>query len=228
MTKLTPFTDHIWTVYHPLTVAGLRLGARATVIRLPSGRLAIISPVPFDDTTAQAIDELGEVDTLIAPNKMHHLFFGDACRRWPEARALVPSGLKKKVDLPERTVAMGDRGSIEDSLRWVRISGAPKLGEHLFVDTRDEVLIVTDLAFHFVDHPQWILRQAMRLNGVYGRFGPSRHARSFFKDKDALKKSLTDVLELPWDAIVVAHGELIESGGRRLFEEAFAAVLPPR
>lgn len=228
MTELTPFTEHVWTVYHPLSVAGLRLGARATVIRLPSKRVAIISPVPFDDATAQAIEALGPVDTIIAPNKMHHLYFGDACRRWPEARALLPAGLDKKVDVPERAVAMGDRGSIEDRLRWIAVDGAPKIGEHLFVDTRDEVLVVSDLAFHFVDHPQWLLRQFMRLNGVYGHFGPSRIARRLFDDTDALATSLADVLELPWDAIVVAHGELIDDGGRRLFEEAFADYLPPR
>ncbi len=229
MSQLEPFSDHVWTVYHPLSVAGLKLGARATIVRLPSGRLAIISPVPFDDTTADAIDELGEVDTIIAPNKLHHLYFGDACRRWPEARALVPSGLDEKVRLPEHAVAMGQRGSIEDVLCWIAVDGAPKLEEHLFVDTRDGVLVVSDLAFYFVDHPQWILRQAMRLNGVYGRFGPSRIAKKvLFDEPRAIADSLAEVLELSWDSIIVAHGEPIPEGGRALFEEAFSPYLPNR
>ncbi len=226
MSPLEPFSEHVWTVFHPLSIAGLQLGTRATVVRLPSGRIAIISPVPFDEETALQIDELGEVDAIIAPNKMHHLYFSESCRRWPEARALVPAGLEEKVDLPDRVVTMGDRGSFEDSLCWVAVDGAPKLGEHLFVEPRDEVLVVSDLAFHFTDHPQWIFRQFMRLNGVYGRLGPSRIARRTFDDHTALGLSLQKVLDLDWDAIIVAHGELIDKGGRHLFEEAFSGYLP--
>ncbi len=225
MNPLNRFSEHIWTVSHPLAVAGLQLGARATIVRLPSDRVMIINPVPFEEPTKEAIDALGTVDTIVAPNLLHHLFFNDACRHWPDARALTAPGLEDKIELVERAVSMGHRGSVEDTIHWRRIEGAPKLEEHVFVDPRDEVLVISDIAFHFVDHPQWILRMMMRLNGVYGRFGPSRILRRLIDDDEAFGQSLDDLFQWPWDAIIVAHGENIDRDGRRLFVEGFERYL---
>ncbi len=229
MTKLTEFSEFIWTAYHPLRLAGMEMGARSTIIRLPSERLVIVSPVPFDDDTATAIDELGEVDTIIAPNLMHYQYFNDACRRWPTARALVPPGLEDKVDVVDRAVAMGHRGSIEDALYWRALDGMPRIGEHAFIEPRNGVLILTDVAFHYRDHPQWWLRLVMRINGTYNRFGPSRLLRAFaIDDKDALGRSLEALLDFDWDTIVVSHGEPIDNGARRRFLHAFGDYLPER
>lgn len=225
MTSLEQFSDHIWTVFAPVTVAGMKMGTRATIIRLPSGRLLIISPVGFADDTATAIEALGVVDTIVAPNLFHHLYFNDACRRWPDARALIPTGLGDEVDLVDRAVEMGHRGRVEDAIHWLAVDGAPAVGEHLFIDPRDGVLVISDIAFNYRDHPQWWLRIFMRLNGVYGHFGPSRLLRSQVKDDERFGQSLAEALEYSWDAIVVAHGRPIESGGRQLFTSGFAKYL---
>lgn len=225
MSELKPFSEHIWTVTYPLSVAGLQLGARSTIIRLPSRRLLIISPVPFDDEIAASIEELGEVDTIVAPNLLHHMYFNDACRRWPEARALVASGLKDKVDLVDRAVTMGHLGSLEDTVDWRLIEGVPKVNEYVFIDPRDGVIVISDIAFHFVNHPHWYLRLMMRINGVYGRFGPSRIMRRLITDDEAFGQSLDALLDESWDAIIVAHGKPIKSDGRRLFIEGFANYL---
>ena len=225
MNELQQFTDHIWTVSSPLRLAGMEMGTRSTVVELPSGGLVIISPIEFDDELAGQIEELGDVDTVIAPNLLHHLYFNDACRRWPQARALVPPGLADKTKLVDRAVSMGHRGAIEDSLQWCVVDGAPKVGEHVFVDRRDEVLVLTDLAFHFVDHPQFWLRLMMHLNGVYGRFGPSRLLRRMIADRQSFSESLREILGWNWDAIIVTHGRCIDGGGRQLFLEGFSDFL---
>ena len=206
--------------------AGMDLGTRATIVRLPSKGLVIISPVPFDDELADQIEALGPVDSIIAPNMWHHLYFADACERWPNARALYAPGLGQKCDLPERAVDLAERGDFEDALHWVLLKGAPKLGEHLFVHRDDGVLIVTDAAFHFIDHPQWLLRTFMRLNGAYGKFAISRHARGMVKDQNAFGQSLAEILHFEFDAIVVVHGQPIIEGGRQKFLAAYDAFLP--
>lgn len=226
MTKLQRFSEHIWTVFYPMKIAGIPVGTRATIVRLPSKGLVIVSPVPFDDETAQAIEELGAVDTIVAPSLLHHLYFGDACRRWSDARALVAPGLDNKTDLADRAVALGDTGSIEDTVYWRKIDGAPKLTEHVFVDPRDGVLILTDLAFNYRHHERWWMRMALRAYGVYGRFGPSRLVRWLIADDKVFGDSIAALFDHPWDAVIVSHGECVEKGGRRLFADAFSDYLP--
>lgn len=224
--ELSSFSPSIYTVDHPQTVLGMQFGTRCTVVVLPSGRCVLISPVAFDDLLAEKIEAIGPVDTIIAPNLFHHLYFNQACRRWPEARRLIAPGLDQKVDLIEDVHPMAQQGSIEGILKWRALEGAPKVGEHLFFDTRDEVLVVTDIAFHFIDHPQWWLRTVMRLQGGYGQLGPSRLLRSLIEDDSAFGESLSPILDEPWDSIIVAHGTPIPSGGKDRFKEAFAHYLP--
>ena len=109
---------------------GLRFPARMSVLPLERGRLALVSPVPIDDDRAAAIAALGEVAFLIAPNLLHHLHLGAAAQRYPEARVLAPSGLRRKrPDLPiggslDQPLPAELRASVE----VVPIGGAPKIG----------------------------------------------------------------------------------------------------
>src|SRR5699024_7744915 len=96
-TKLRSFSPSTWIVDAPQKVAAMQFGTRSTIVRLPSKGLAIISPIDFDDQIAQEIDALGQVDFIIAPNLFHHLYFNDAAKRWPTAKALLPPSLKEKV-----------------------------------------------------------------------------------------------------------------------------------
>ena len=57
----------------PFRAGGLELGGRMTVIRLPDGGLWIHSPVRFEPAHRAAVDALGPVRFLVAPNLMHHL-----------------------------------------------------------------------------------------------------------------------------------------------------------
>lgn len=226
MSELQPFNEKIWTLFQPLKVAGMAMGTRATILKLPAGGLTIISPVPFDDQVAAQIDELGPVEYIIAPNLFHHLYFNAACRRWPQARALVPPGLKKKVSIVDHAMELSPEGAIDDAIFWHRVQGSPLLREHLFIYPELSTLVITDLAFHFRDHPQLWLRFMLRILGAYNTFGPSRLMRSTIKDKKAFGESLLPILDAPWDAIVLPHGELIPRGGKALFEEAFRSFIP--
>lgn len=225
MNELVQFSDNVWTLYFPLRVFGMELGTRATILRLPSGRVAIISPVKMSDEVADAIEAIGPVDAVISPNLFHHLFFNRACERFPDARRLVPPGLKEKIDLIDGTLELTPEGAIEDTLHWRLIEGAPALNEHHFYFQTDRALVVTDLAFHFVDHPQRWLRVMMGLLDGYGRLGPSRLARTTFKDKKTMRTCTDAVLQWDFDGVVVAHGACIPDGGKPLYDEAFRRVL---
>jgi len=84
---------------------------RMTVIRLTDGGLFLHSPIRLDGGLRAApirldgglraeLDGLGEVRAIVAPNKFHHLFAGDACAAYPKAKLYGALGLPvKRKDL---------------------------------------------------------------------------------------------------------------------------------
>jgi len=225
MSRLRAFTDTIWLIDHPLKLAGTRVGTRSTLIRLPSGELALISPVPLSDEDQAEIDALGPLKTIIAPNLFHHLFLKAAIARWPNAKVLVPPGLPKKIGGLDQALSLSPTGALEDSLSWKRIEGMPPLREHVFFEPRSRTLILTDLCFHFPEHDHWWTRVFMRLNGQMGSFGPTRIFRAGIGDKEAFARSLPGVLDWDFERVVIAHGQPLSEDGKRRFQEAFAADL---
>jgi hypothetical protein len=96
MSSLQVIADGIWAVQAPLQYLGvLQIGTRMTVLRAGDG-LVVHSPIPIDDELKTAIDALGRVDFVIAPNAYHHLFAGDAAKAWPQAKLLAPTALRQK------------------------------------------------------------------------------------------------------------------------------------
>ena len=55
-----------------------------------------------------------------------------------------------------------------------------------------------------------------------GRFGPHRIVRFAIRDRAAARRSLERILAWDFERVVVSHGEVLETGGKRAVEEGFA------
>ncbi len=66
----------------------------------------------------------------------------------------------------------------------------------------------------------------MRIMGGYGHFGPSRLAKTFMKDKKAIRRGIDRILEWDFDRVTVTHGEVLETNGRALLQQAYAWLEP--
>jgi hypothetical protein len=53
-------------------------------------------------------------------------------------------------------------------------------------------------------------------------FGPHRIIRSGITNRAAARRSVARILQWDFDRVTVTHGEVLESGGRDRFREAFA------
>jgi hypothetical protein len=62
----------------------------------------------------------------------------------------------------------------------------------------------------------------MTLNGAYGHFGPSRVGRGFMKDRAAVRASVDRLLAHDFERVLMAHGDVLQTGGRAELERAFA------
>jgi hypothetical protein len=215
--------EDLWVLERPLRVFGLEIGARMTVIRLANGEIFLHSPVELDAEARAALGELGPVRHIAAPNKAHHLYFAEVAAAYPEATRYAAPGLpEKRRDLSFHEV-LGDQppaawcGEIDQL--WFR--GAPPIEEIVFCHRPSRTLLLTDLAFNVRETRSLWTQLWLRANGVYGRFGPSRLVRRLIRDEKAARTCLDRILAWDFDRVVVSHGVVLSSRGRRVLRDAY-------
>lgn len=219
---LTRHHEDLWTARQHLRLLGVEVGARMTVVRLASGRLVVIAPI---GAVAEAgLDELGEVAAIVAPNRFHHLYVRRAVAAFPAARTFAAPGLpEKRPDLHFDEV-LGDeppqlwRGELDQ----VVLRAAPRLNEVVLFHRASSTLITTDLVFNIQHQDTAWGRLVLRLYGVMGRFGPSRLVRFAIRDRAAARTTLDTILGWRPERIVLAHGEVVPTGGADALRDAFA------
>lgn len=209
--------EGIWSVRRPFSVAGLKLGTRMTVLRLPSGGLLLYSPVRLDAELQSALAELGPVEHILAPSKVHHLFVGDCVAAYPDAELLGAPGLPdKRADLSfaavidETAPPAAWRGALEPFV----LAGAPMMNEVMLLHAATRTLIVTDVAFNIERADGWWTRGYLRMMGASGGFRQSRMVHFAIRDKQAARASFDRVLARDFERVIVTHGDVLEQGGR--------------
>lgn len=221
--------------YDQVLPLGFRFPARMSVLPLEPGKLALVSPIPIDDAGAAAIAELGRVEFLIAPNLLHHLYLDAAVRRYPHARVLAPRRLQKKkpalridaaidVGTPEPTLPVELAAAVD----VVPVGGVPGMDELVFFHRATRTLVVTDLVFHVTQPRGWLAHLTLFLSGCHRRLASSRALRLLVKDRAAARASVERILALPFETLVMAHGEVIEVDARARLERALAWLSPAR
>jgi len=209
---------------------GFELPTRMSALPLAPGRVALISPVPIDDALATRIAALGEVAYLIAPNLLHHMYMGDALRRYPSARVLGPRGLRaKRPDL--RLDLTLEEPLPEELTRAVDvrlIAGAPALSEFAFFHRATRTLVVTDLVFNIEQPRGWFAHLLFSLAGTRKRLAASRAIRFMIKDRARFSASLQEILALPFENLVMAHGSVVRVEARARLAQAFSWLSPER
>ena len=221
---LRRLADDLWVTERPQRFFGLPVGARMTVIRLSGGRLLLHSPLPLDTPLRADLDALGRVAYAVAPNRLHHLYAGDVARAYADARLWVAPGLpEKRPDLVHAGV-LGDEAPIEwrGELEQAFFRGRPYENEVAFFHPATRTLILCDLAFNFGPRDAWPTRVLMSLLRSYGKLGPSKLDPLLIRDRAAARASLDRILAWDFDRVIVAHGDVQESGGYPLMRDGYA------
>ena len=221
--ELRQVADELWSLESAVPLLGMRMPVRSAVIRLGSGRLVIFSPVSGIESFKPQLEALGPVQALVAPTLLHHLGVGEAHRVFPLARLFARPWLQnRRRDLPWSDTL----GEAADPL-WAAdieqqfVEGAPKFEETLFFHLRSRTLVLFDLCFNLHHLNGWIGPLLMRLNGAYGRFGPSRLGRRVIEDRLALRRTIDRVLAWKPERVLVGHGEVLAENVGPAIERAF-------
>jgi hypothetical protein len=209
---------------------GFHFPARMTALPLAAGKVALVSPVPIDEAMAQAIAQLGEVAYLIAPCLLHHLYLPDAMRRYPNARVVAPRALAAKRPDLRIDLALEDAlpEELSSAVEVRLLEGAPKLDEFVFFHRATRTLVVTDLVFNVERPVGWFAHVVLFLVGAYKRLASSRALRVLVKDRARCAASVAGILALPFDTLVMAHGEIVRENARARLAQALSWLSPQR
>jgi len=217
----------LWVTESPLRFFGLEVGARMTVVRLPDSKILVHSPISASPRLLQEVEALGPVAYLVAPNRLHHLFVGDWQRAFPDASLYVAPGLEsKRADL-DIAGLLGDEPEPgwKGTLDQARLEGLPFANEVIFFHRPSATLIATDLAFNIGASSPLSTRLAFRMGGAYGQLAPTLLERLLVRDRASFRRSLQRILAWPFGRVVVAHGEVCESGGREQLLRGYEWIL---
>lgn len=221
---LRAFADGIWTDADPIRMLGTQLTSTMTVVRLADGTLLVYSPIRMNEERRAAVDALGRVAHLYAPNLFHHLWLGDWARVFPAARVHAPAGLTRKR--PELRVDRVHGARLESVfvgvVEEVHVDGF-RLEESVLFHAPSRTLIVADLV-HNVGRPRDLWSKLYtRTMGFYDRVALSRVLRwTAFSDRAAARRSIDGLLALPFERLIVGHGSAVREGAQPAMKAALA------
>jgi hypothetical protein len=221
---LVECAEGVWLASDPVRIVGMPLTSTMTVLRLGDGSLLVYSPVTLTAERRAAVEAVGRVAHLYAPNLFHHRWIGDWAAAFPSARLHGPAGLAdKRRDLRiDRIHGAAPEPAFSDLVDELPIAGF-RLRETALLYRPARALVVADLV-HNVGRPThpWSAVYT-RMMGFHGRVAVSRAIRwTGFDDRRAARRSIDDALAQSFDRLIVGHGTPLLSGGHDALAAAYA------
>lgn len=225
-TPLQPFGPQIWLAEGTQAqVAGFHYPTRMAVIRLSGGGLLVWSPVALSPAMRKAVDALGPVRWLVAPNSLHHLFLAEWRAAYPQAQVHAAPGLaERRRDLAiDAELGEAPPADWAADLDLVPVLGNRITTEVVFFHRLSGTVLFTDLLQQFPKGWFRGWRALVARLDLMTEAEPSvpRKFRVAQADRAAGKASLARILAWPCETVVMAHGAPVERDGRAFLARAF-------
>lgn len=206
--RLRAIGNQIWVADRELQMpGGIRLPCRMVVMGDGHGNLLCYSPVALDEETVEALDGLGRVRWIVAPNRYHRSFTAGTVSRYPQAEV---SGYWSP---PGRGFAPPPAAPF-DGCELMTVTLRSGFSEIVAYHDLSETLVVCDLLFN-VRSGDRRLRALMRLNGAWQTAGHTRLQRwLLLRDQEGLAMFRRWALSRPFVQIAMAHGQVIQHDAR--------------
>ncbi|MEN0065304.1 MAG: hypothetical protein AAGA48_24375 [Myxococcota bacterium] len=207
--------EGITTFEDPLRFAGVEIGTRMTVFEV-DGELLLHSPIDLDP---EVLAPLGKPRWVLAPNRLHHLFLAPWLDRGLESYA-APGLPEKRRDLRFDHMVTETCEPFGPDLLLVPLRCFPFTNEIVVYHRPSRTLVVTDLVFHFTPSDPWATRAAMWMTGAYPGCRASILERVGMK-RGIAREEIGGLLALDFDRLILAHGTVIETGGKEALRGAY-------
>ncbi len=205
----------VHVVEAPQRFMGLEVGARMTVLELAGG-LLVHSPIALEPA---AVEEVGTPRWVLAPNLLHHLYVGP----WAAAGLEVwgaPGLAEKRPDVRfQGTVGPGSR-PFGAEVELMALGCFGMTNEVVALHRPSRTLIVSDLVFNFAPTAPWLTRAGMWCLCGYPGCRTTLLERVGMR-RAAARREVEALLGWDFDRLIMAHGEIIETGGKAALRGAF-------
>ncbi|KAJ9150771.1 hypothetical protein NKR23_g3493 [Pleurostoma richardsiae] len=246
-TVIRDLTPNITIFSVPFSVLGgkLKIGGRCTVVRLHTGSLAVFSPVALTPAVQAKLSALGgPVRWIASVNVEHHLHISAWAAAFPGAKVIAMEGLPEKRERDPATAGtafaavftMENKAGLHvdeefDSEFKYEYLEATRVKELVFVHRLSGTLIEGDLIFNLPATESFSGAgedaRAGLVNKVLGHMFQAKNIGwqrrllwhgTAAKEREGLAASLRRISGWEFDRIVPCHGDVIESGGKGVFE----------
>lgn len=230
MNDLQSFGPNIWTLRgDDVRMFGvLPFTTRMTVVRLETGGVWLHSPVRPTPERQRTVDQLGPVEHLVAPNKIHSLGIEPWRALCPSAKVWAsPEFSKRHPDIVVDAALTNDaQAPWGGEIDHCTIDGHRVLDEVAFLHKPSKTLIITDLIQkHEASREPWIWRTVKRMAGVLGEDGGTAlDIKLSVQDKMAMWRSVETILSWDFDNLIISHGHCVRGGAKEAVRRAFEWV----
>lgn len=218
-----PAAEGVWVVDSaPLHILGLPLPIRMTVIRLASGDLLLHSPTRCSVGLRRALDRIGRVRHLVAPNVAHWTLLPDWQQAYPDAMTWAVPGLRERAQVRRSGVRLdhelGDAAPPDwaGEMRQAIIRGGAGFVEAALFHIPTRTLVLTDLVINL--EPRTVPALVRPVAQVLGILAPDGMAPTYLRAIVKLRRNeaaaaASRVLEWGPERVIFAHGRWFERDG---------------
>lgn len=246
VTVLNRVTPTILTFSSPFMRFGrIKIGGRATVVKLATGNTAIFSPVALTKSVKSEVEALGPIKYIIASDQEHHIFLEEWHKAYPEAKVLGPDSLPEYRQkqgyfaIPDPrwlSAKKGENVSVDaDFDKEFDIAYVPAHAnkELVFNHRPTKTLIEADLLFNLPATEQFSKSGVSPTSGfLTNLFVSINNVKSVWQqrflwyaasasDRPDFNKSIGVIEKWDFDRIIPCHGDVIETGGKAIFQRVF-------
>lgn len=212
---------------------GVVLPVRMTVIRLPTGGLLLYSPTRLTPGLRTALESLGPIRHLVAPNIEHWLFLKQWQQAYPDAITWAPPGLRKRRQVRSSGVRVNHDLGATTPREWggIEMVPVPGLGfrEMALFHRASGTLVLADLVLDLPrDQVPALLRPIAGWLDIVGSDGkPPVYVRAVIKlRRRAARAAAQRLLALHPDRVVFSHGPWFRQNGTVALRHALRWLLP--
>jgi hypothetical protein len=224
-----PVADGVWIVDSgPMNAMGFKLSVRMTIFRLKDGELLLHSPTPFSAAVANAVEALGPIRHLVAPNIAHWTFLADWQRAYPDATTWAAPGLRDRAQVRASAVRIDAELSNTAPAAWAAtldqgiVAAGAGFNEVWFFHRQSRTLVLVDLIENLEpDKLPPIGRLVMQVSAAT-RGTTARYLRLPIRlGRPRAKEAIQSIVALEPERVIFAHGRTFESDGAAKLKRAF-------
>jgi hypothetical protein len=212
---------------------GFDYPTRMAIARLANGALWLWSPVEKTVALEEEIRALGPIQHIVSPNKLHYLFLAEWQAAFPGAKLWGTAATIAKCGDLHFSGALVDAAPSdwEGQIDQFYFTNSPFMDELIFFHRASSTAIVADLSQTFSEaflqcHWPWWMRPVARLSKmVEGTGYPPFDYRISFRHRASARPKMHALIEEHPKRVLVAHGEIVTTGGEAFLRRAFAWLL---